>query len=235
MTRRREYFEFAPVSRQVNGSMDDLRNVMACPDTQAGCSAGRQNHPCASVVPLLLRLAPQLRGFIWHRRQGKLEPVESRRGAVSRERSVSPPRSSNRTCGFPASGFPTGFMTGSRHGVFSSRMSQSRHTKIAEHRFHAERPDASRGHLMTPDEKVTHAVIQVGLDHAVRDVVGSGTKLIAPSPRQAVQRAAHLDPLRGSSPWPFVPRHQACPCEGGESLPACRILGPGPGTVMIWN
>src|SRR3954453_8197736 len=38
--------------------------------------------------------------------------VESRTGAVAwamRQRSVSRPRSSNRTCGFPASGFPTGF------------------------------------------------------------------------------------------------------------------------------
>ena len=67
--------------------------------------------------------------------------VESRRGAVSRERSVSPPRSSNRTCGFPASGFPTGFMTGSRHGAAPSQMPQSRHTKVAEHRLHTERPE----------------------------------------------------------------------------------------------
>ncbi len=38
--------------------------------------------------------------------------VESRRGAVAwavRHRPVSPPRSSNRTCGFPASGSATGF------------------------------------------------------------------------------------------------------------------------------
>src|SRR4051795_9381625 len=38
--------------------------------------------------------------------------VDSRTGAVAwamRQRSVSRPRSSNRTCGFPASGFPTGF------------------------------------------------------------------------------------------------------------------------------
>src|SRR4051795_11728180 len=38
--------------------------------------------------------------------------VESRTGAVAwamRQRSVSRPRSSNRTCGLPASGFPTGF------------------------------------------------------------------------------------------------------------------------------
>jgi hypothetical protein len=40
------------------------------------------------------------------------EMVESRMGAVAwamRQRSVSHPRSSNRTCGFPASGSPTGF------------------------------------------------------------------------------------------------------------------------------
>src|SRR5688500_11476499 len=39
--------------------------------------------------------------------------LESRKGAVAwamRRSSVSLPRSSNRTCGFPASGFPTGFI-----------------------------------------------------------------------------------------------------------------------------
>jgi hypothetical protein len=116
---------------------------------------------------------------------------------MSRERSVSPPRSSNRTCGSPASGFPTGFVTGSRHDASPSQMSQSRHTKIAEHRFHAERSDASRGHLAAPDQKVTHAVIQMGLDRAVRDVVGSGAEVAAPSSQQAVQSAAHLRPGTG--------------------------------------
>ena len=38
-------------------------------------------------------------------------------GAVPREQSVSPPRSSNRTCGYPASGFPTGFIAGIRRAV----------------------------------------------------------------------------------------------------------------------
>ncbi len=44
--------------------------------------------------------------------------VESRRGAVACafwQHPVSPPRSSNRTCGFPASGFPTSFIV--RHTV----------------------------------------------------------------------------------------------------------------------
>src|SRR6201999_3227052 len=46
--------------------------------------------------------------------------VESRRGAVPHQRSVSSPRSSNRTCGFPASGFPTGFIAGIRRIVDTS-------------------------------------------------------------------------------------------------------------------
>jgi transposase-like protein len=47
-------------------------------------------------------------------RRGVGITVESRKGAVAVRRlangSVSLPRSSNRTCGFPASGFPTGFI-----------------------------------------------------------------------------------------------------------------------------
>jgi hypothetical protein len=44
--------------------------------------------------------------------RGSVVLVESRMGAVAwamRQRSVSHPRSSNRTCRFPASGSPTGF------------------------------------------------------------------------------------------------------------------------------
>ena len=39
---------------------------------------------------------------------------------MPRKRSVSPPRSSNRTCGFPASGFPTGFIAGIRRPADTS-------------------------------------------------------------------------------------------------------------------
>jgi hypothetical protein len=50
--------------------------------------------------------------------------VEERRGAA-REQSVSPPRSSNRTCGFPASGSPTGFTASMRRASDTSVMSVS--------------------------------------------------------------------------------------------------------------
>ena len=115
---------------------------------------------------------------------------------------VEPQGHTVRTCGFPASGFQTGFMTGSRHGALPPQVSQPRHAKIAEHRVLAERPDAARRHLVTPDEEVTHAVIQMGLDHAIRNVAGSRTEVAAPSSQEAVQCTAYL------RPWPFVARYQ---------------------------
>src|SRR5271166_1254561 len=96
--------------------------------------------------------------------------VESRRGAVLRKQFVSPPRSSNRTCGFPASGFPTGFVTGSRRGVRIATHPWAQHAKRAVHRVHADLPAAARRQLVAPGEEVAHAVIQVRLDHPVRGV-----------------------------------------------------------------
>ncbi len=60
--------------------------------------------------------------------------VESRRGAVAwaiRHRPVSPPRSSNRTSGFPASGSPTGFTA--RHTVDGQCRLVSRDDTVARH------------------------------------------------------------------------------------------------------
>jgi RND family efflux transporter MFP subunit len=63
--------------------------------------------------------------------------VESRRGAVAwamRQRSVSSPRSSNRTCRFPASGFPTGFIAEHTAAGQGARV-------VAAARREARRPD----------------------------------------------------------------------------------------------
>ena len=58
------------------------------------------------------------------RRRGRRSlVVESRMGAVAyamRQRPVSHPRSSNRTCGFPASGSPTGFTASMRRASDTS-------------------------------------------------------------------------------------------------------------------
>src|SRR5271167_4347193 len=130
------------------------------------------------------------------------ETVESRKGAVSFARPVSPPRSSNRTCGFPASGFPTGFMVDSRHDVLPPAMTQPRHTKFAEHRVHRERPDASRRHLVTSNQEVADAVIDVCLDRPVREVMRPWAEVAAPSPHQAGQLRTHVFPSS------HVSRHQ---------------------------
>ncbi len=56
----------------------------------------------------------------------RMSEVESRTGAVSTLRSLRlPSRSSNRTCGFPASGFPTGFIAGpaAPRGAFAGQYS----------------------------------------------------------------------------------------------------------------
>src|SRR5580698_10893636 len=130
--------------------------------------------------------------------------VESRRGAVSYARPVSPPRSSNRTCGFPASGFPTGFMTGSRRGVRIAAQMRVQHTECAEHHASADMPAAVRRQLVAPDEKASHVVMQMRHDHSVGGVVGPRAEVAAPSPQQAVQRAAHLIPCA------HVPRYEDC-------------------------
>ena len=49
-------------------------------------------------------------------------------------RPVSHPRSSNRTCGLPASGFPTGFTADSRTGL-QLGSTNLQYSEFAEHRF----------------------------------------------------------------------------------------------------
>ena len=84
--------------------------------------------------------------------------------------------------------------------------------------FLAERPDAARRHLVTPDEEVMHAVIQMGLDHAIRNVAGSRTEVAAPS--LARGGSVHRIP----APWPFVAGTRIAP---GLALRRCRFLSDG--------
>src|SRR5215813_11481142 len=97
---------------------------------------------------------------------GRSALVESRIGAVAWaiwQRSVSHPRSSNRTCRFPASGSPTGFTV--RH--------TARGTKVAvQGAAHAFPIDYVVGELMRPTpfdlvpsrEEIAYALIDVVVD-----------------------------------------------------------------------
>jgi hypothetical protein len=69
----------------------------------------RSNQPGFAFAPCRLRSESDRSAAL----PQSVAMVESRMGAVAwaiRQRSVSHPRSSNRTCGFPASGSPTGFV-----------------------------------------------------------------------------------------------------------------------------
>ena len=74
--------------------------------------------------------------------------VEKRRASVRRRR-VSAPRSSNRTCRFPASGLPMEFIVGSRNGA-QLHAAQPQHAQLLEHNRTREAGGSSRGHLVTP-------------------------------------------------------------------------------------
>src|SRR5208282_1875945 len=90
----------------------------------------------------------------------------------------------NRTCGSPASGSRTGFATGSREDVGSATMAQSRHAEFAEDRFRAERSDASLGRLVTSDEEMAHAVVDMSADGAVRAIMRAGAEVAAPAAQE---------------------------------------------------
>ena len=92
--------------------------------------------------------------------------VNAERGAVAQAMRlcpVSPPRSSNRTCGFPASGFPAGFTsTLSAYGL--TIQCQAVDAQLPEDRFVAEASSASRGHFVPPGKKTPHVLHHVGVD-----------------------------------------------------------------------
>src|ERR1700733_650556 len=70
-------------------------------------------------------------------------------------RPVSQPRSSNRTCGFPASGFPTGFVADSRTG-FTQRTPKSENTQLSEDSLHRILMGTLRGYLVSPSQEMPY-------------------------------------------------------------------------------
>jgi hypothetical protein len=76
--------------------------------------------PCAVMFATAMPTAATRACSRARERYSPKSTVESRMGAVAwamRQRSVSDPRSSNRTCGFPASGSPTGFTVGHTENI----------------------------------------------------------------------------------------------------------------------
>src|ERR1035437_3423263 len=100
----------------------------------------------------------------WNRRKVR---VESRMGAgtdASGRRPVSHPRSSNRTCGFAASGFPSDFIAGSRARA-PKLIPQPEHTQLAVNPLRRKLTGALRLHLVSLPQEMPHAVFYILVHH----------------------------------------------------------------------
>ena len=89
--------------------------------------------------------------------------VESRMGAGTDVgcRPVSHPRSSNRTCGFPASGFPTGFI------VRPTAVVQRQNAEPPKDQITGESFGSAAGYLMPPSEEMSDASADVVINRFV--------------------------------------------------------------------
>src|ERR1019366_1850204 len=123
--------------------------------------------------------------------------VEDGRGYWHGCRPVSHPRSSNRTCRFPASGFPTGFVADSRAGL-THRSPEPEHPQLSVDPLPRKLSGALRGHLVPPSQKMPHTFLHMFIEHFV-------------SPRRAPEAevrfpASHLlvQPIPHFFPWPHI-------------------------------
>src|SRR5271156_2082512 len=77
-------------------------------------------------------------------------------------RSVSSPRSSNRTCSFPASGFPTGFVTRHTSATLAHAV-QHKHARVSID-LTGKPSDATAGRIVSSTQKGEHAVEDVSIN-----------------------------------------------------------------------
>src|SRR5713101_5856383 len=120
--------------------------------------------------------------------------VESRTGAGTdaERRPVSRPRSSNRTCPFRASGFPTGFIADSR--TRGSWPLEPEHPQRAIHPFPWELAGALRGHLVPPSQEIPHTIIHVLIDCLIRPAFAPAAEVLLPASQLPIQLRTDLLP-----------------------------------------
>src|SRR5438309_8712346 len=106
-----------------------------------------------------------------------LRLVESRKGAVASRKAspVSLPRSSNRTCGFPASGFPTGFT------VRRTTVVQRQNPELPKDHVTGKSSGPATGNLMPPAEEVPNALADVVVNRPVCPAPRSITEVGRPT------------------------------------------------------
>src|SRR5215831_20489298 len=91
-------------------------------------------------------------------------------------------RSSNRTCRFPASGFPTGFTADSRTRLHLIT-AELHYSQLAKHRFDTEAIGAAGVHLVTPPQEMPYALIDVVANRPIRCCPGSVAEVRRPAPQ----------------------------------------------------
>src|SRR3954470_21723511 len=122
--------------------------------------------------------------------------VEERRGSKPLSQPRFPPRSSNRTCGFPASGFPTEFIV--RH----TAVIQGQNAEFAINRAMGKSSGSAVWYLMPPTEEVSDAPADVVIDGLVCLGPRAVAEVFGPATQQSVEPVTHL------CPGPQVARHQ---------------------------
>src|ERR1017187_8243933 len=123
------------------------------------------------------------------------DAVESGMGAGTDvwRRPVSHSRSSNRTCRFPASGFPTGFIADSRSGV-TQRTPEPEDTQLTEDPLHRKLTGALRLHLVPLSQKMPYPFLHMLIEHFVRLAGTPQSEVRFPSSEFLIQPVAYLFP-----------------------------------------
>ena len=132
------------------------------------------------------------------------------------KRSVSPPRSSNRTCGFPASGFPTGFI--------------ARNTAAGGHERHPCSVPPWRRDTAFSENSRSHAVLDTTLSYFRADLCLSAPLRPLPSSRADLPRL-RVPLSRRAVPTTPVDRSR-CIC---RLLPRTVLPSPRFGRVGVHN
>ena len=161
--------------------------------------------------------------------------VESRTGAVAwamRQRSVSRPRSSNRTCGLPASGFPTGF-TARHTAARRVRCVLPKQWAMADAPNSTDRRPSSPRGKASSEASGCSGVFQAHRQSPILGSVQSAPEVRALSSASITQPQRSYGPLRlPSDPppvrrWGCQPRRDGSPPMTRITLPACRAPYPG--------
>src|SRR5215472_8381286 len=112
---------------------------------------------------------------------------------MPKHRPVSHPRSSNRTCGLPASGFPTGFTADSRTRLHLNT-AELQYSQLAEYRFNTETVGAAGFHLVTPPQEMPYAIINVVVNRPIPRFPSPVVEVRRPAPQSLIQPVSYLLP-----------------------------------------